>query len=91
MLIDPKKQFSLVAASCRDGGCAFRLGARWTAERLAGTREPHLRPSVRAERVRFVEADAGESAALAQALAAMRDRLDQIKENAAPAAKMPHG
>jgi Pyruvate/2-oxoacid:ferredoxin oxidoreductase delta subunit len=30
-------------AACREGGCEFRLGERWTAERLAGQREPHLR------------------------------------------------
>jgi hypothetical protein len=36
---------SLVNA-CRGGGCDFRLGDRWTSERLLGEREPHLRRSV---------------------------------------------
>jgi coenzyme F420-reducing hydrogenase delta subunit/ferredoxin len=62
----------VVVATCRDGGCAFRLGARWTAERLAGAREPHLRAGVPAERVRLVAADAGESAPLRAAVDALR-------------------
>ncbi len=81
----------VVVATCRDTGCAFRLGARWTAERLAGGREPHLRKSVPADRVRQVQADAGETAVLAQALQSMRGSLPQIKENPEPEAKIYHG
>jgi quinol-cytochrome oxidoreductase complex cytochrome b subunit/coenzyme F420-reducing hydrogenase delta subunit len=69
----------VVVATCRDGGCDFRLGARWTAERLAGTREPHLRADVPTGQVLLVPADAGEVSVLADAVAAMRDRLKQIK------------
>jgi len=69
----------VVVASCRDGGCAFRLGARWTAERLAGQREPHLRADVAREQVLHVEADAGEDAVLCSQVEAMRERLKQIK------------
>lgn len=81
----------VLVASCHDGGCAFRLGARWTAERLAGEREPHLRADVPAERVARAEADAGEGPVLQAALAAMRAKLAQIKETDAPVAKMHHG
>ena len=58
----------VVVASCRDGGCAFRLGARWTAERLTGLREPHLRADAAGAPLRHVEADAGETAELAAAV-----------------------
>ncbi|MGE3773915.1 MAG: hydrogenase iron-sulfur subunit [Gammaproteobacteria bacterium] len=56
--------------SCREGGCEFRLGARWTRARLAGTREPHLRMGVSRERVRLLAAERGEEAVLAAALRA---------------------
>jgi ferredoxin/coenzyme F420-reducing hydrogenase delta subunit len=62
----------VVVATCRDGGCAFRLGARWTAERLSGAREPHLRASVPAERVRLVAADAGETPVVGAAVESLR-------------------
>jgi quinol-cytochrome oxidoreductase complex cytochrome b subunit/coenzyme F420-reducing hydrogenase delta subunit len=67
----------VLVASCRDGGCGFRLGARWTAERLSGAREPYLRPRVPRDRVLRVEADAGEEASLRAGLAAFRQRLPE--------------
>jgi len=42
----------VLVAGCARGGCRFRLGDAWTVERLAGRREPHLRASVPADRVR---------------------------------------
>jgi quinol-cytochrome oxidoreductase complex cytochrome b subunit/coenzyme F420-reducing hydrogenase delta subunit len=42
----------VVVAGCARDGCYFRLGDTWTDERLAGSREPHLRASVPRERVR---------------------------------------
>ena len=42
----------VLVAGCERDGCHYRLGDAWTAERLAGHREPHLRASVPAERVR---------------------------------------
>lgn len=57
----------VVVAGCREGGCEFRLGQRWTGERLRGAREPHLRGGVPA-RWRTVWADAGEEARLREAL-----------------------
>ena len=62
----------VVVAGCRDAGCEFRLGMRWTAQRLEGRREPHLRDSVPRERLRVVEADAGEEHRLADALDELR-------------------
>ncbi len=67
----------VLIASCREGGCEFRLGARWTAERMRGEREPSLRARVARDHVQLVCADAGEETALAAALNAMRERLDR--------------
>ena len=36
----------VVFAACRPGDCEHRLGDRWLAERIAGTRQPALRASV---------------------------------------------
>ncbi len=52
----------VVVAACREGGCEFRFGERWTAERLRGEREPHLRGSVDTERVELVFAGRGDEA-----------------------------
>jgi len=43
---------------CAPAACEYRLGERWTAERLAGRREPHL-PAARAARVRAAIAGLG--------------------------------
>ncbi|WP_404302087.1 hydrogenase iron-sulfur subunit [Alicycliphilus denitrificans] len=59
---------------CREGGCEYRLGQRWTAERLTGEREPHLRRSVPQDRWRAVWTDTGDERTLAAALDAMRQR-----------------
>src|SRR5512133_481489 len=47
----------VVVATCREGGCEFRLGERWTAQRLDGEREPHLRRTVPANRWALIAAD----------------------------------
>ena len=44
----------VLVTGCRDGDCQYRLGNRWTEERFAATREPHLRARVPRERVRVV-------------------------------------
>ena len=36
---------------CKQGDCHFRLGIRWTEERLEGKRDPHLRSRVDKERI----------------------------------------
>jgi quinol-cytochrome oxidoreductase complex cytochrome b subunit/coenzyme F420-reducing hydrogenase delta subunit len=41
----------VVLAGCGDCNCEYRLGERWTAERLEGLREPHLRRIVPRERL----------------------------------------
>jgi ferredoxin/coenzyme F420-reducing hydrogenase delta subunit len=70
----------VLVASCRDGGCEYRLGARWTAERLQAAREPRLRKHVPRARVELVHADRGEEAAVLAALTALRVRLHAADE-----------
>lgn len=68
----------VLVAACAEGGCEFRLGERWTAERLAGRREPHLRAQVPAERVELVHAGPGDEAVLAAALQRLRRRVQAL-------------
>lgn len=82
----------VLVATCVDGGCEYRLGTRWTGERLAGAREPHLRASVSRERLALVAAGRGDESALAAALAALRERvaaLDAADPVAGPATPTP--
>ncbi len=44
----------VVLAGCRAGDCEYRLGDRWTGERIARERAPALRRTVPRERVRVV-------------------------------------
>ncbi len=69
----------VLVTGCRGGSCEFRLGQQWTAQRLSGQREPHLRPLAQPERLATFWADRGEEAQLAQALDRLRlgvTRLD---------------
>ena len=59
---------------CREGGCEYRLGQRWTAQRLTGEREPHLRRSVPQDRWQVAWTDSGDEHRLAAALDDMRQR-----------------
>jgi len=64
----------VLIAGCAPEGCEFRFGQRWTEERLAGAREPHLRAHVERARVR-VAWTGGSEARLREALAAFRAAL----------------
>jgi coenzyme F420-reducing hydrogenase delta subunit/Pyruvate/2-oxoacid:ferredoxin oxidoreductase delta subunit len=76
----------VLVAGCRECDCAFRLGDRWTEERFAQAREPHLRGVVPRERV--ATAWIGDDAdALAHALAALRGSLRRAPRFAAPPPK----
>ena len=61
----------VVVATCRADACEFRLGARWTAQRLAREREPRLRDVVPAARLRLVQAGPGDESVLLAAVEAM--------------------
>ena len=67
---------------CREGSCAYRLGSQWTEQRLAGCREPHLRPTVPAERLRIVWADGHEMSSLKAALDDFREHLRTLGADA---------
>jgi quinol-cytochrome oxidoreductase complex cytochrome b subunit/coenzyme F420-reducing hydrogenase delta subunit len=75
----------VLVARCPEHDCEFRLGSRWVAERIAGTREPHLRASVSRKRVRIVEAAVEDADALARALADFRAHVAGLAED------RPHG
>jgi coenzyme F420-reducing hydrogenase delta subunit len=67
----------VLITGCREGDCAYRFGNKWTEQRLAGEREPHLRAHVPRNRVRIAWANSGEESKLALALAAFRAGLTQ--------------
>ncbi|HQW82748.1 MAG: hydrogenase iron-sulfur subunit [Rhodanobacteraceae bacterium] len=66
----------VLVCTCPESGCAFRLGERWTAERLAGIRAPVLRSSVEETRWELVACAGYNLTPLRTALAALRRRLD---------------
>ncbi len=65
---------AVVVAGCRDRGCEYRLGSRWTGERMAGSREPHLRRSAQSGRMALVPAERGEEQRIADAIVALRGK-----------------
>jgi coenzyme F420-reducing hydrogenase delta subunit/Pyruvate/2-oxoacid:ferredoxin oxidoreductase delta subunit len=68
----------VLVTGCRDGSCLYRLGSRWTEERLAGRREPHLRRTVSHERLRLVWADPQDQAFLTAAVTEFRTHLQTL-------------
>jgi coenzyme F420-reducing hydrogenase delta subunit/ferredoxin len=66
----------VMIAGCRKGGCEFRLGAQWAAERLAGQREPRLRSKVPQERLLLVFTSTNDNKILAKALQEFRTRIE---------------
>ena len=80
----------VVVAACREGGCEFRQGERWTAERLSGMREPHLRQAARDERVELVFAGPGDEARLDAAVQRLRQRVQPLAVERDLPHRMPH-
>ncbi len=76
----------VLVSACAEGSCEYRLGQRWTAERLLGTREPRLRASVPSERLALAWAGAGDEAAVRRTLQSLRQRLNAA---AAPTSAKP--
>jgi coenzyme F420-reducing hydrogenase delta subunit len=65
----------VLVTGCRDGDCMYRLGNRWTDERLDALREPHLRAAVPRDRLRVAWVGRGGEAQLRAELAAFRTEL----------------
>ena len=65
----------VVIASCPPDDCGYRFGARWTAERVRGEREPRLRAAVERDRVEVVFASREDQGALAASVGRMRESL----------------
>ena len=80
----------VLVSGCREGGCEYRLGQRWTEDRLLGLREPHLRASVPRERLELAWADPGERASLQEALERLRHRVRDLREDVAPRPEPHH-
>jgi coenzyme F420-reducing hydrogenase delta subunit/Pyruvate/2-oxoacid:ferredoxin oxidoreductase delta subunit len=68
----------VMVASCRHGGCEYRLGERWTEERLSRQREPQLRGRIPAERLTTAFVSANDGDALAALLADFRNTLRRL-------------
>jgi ferredoxin/coenzyme F420-reducing hydrogenase delta subunit len=79
----------VLVATCREGGCEFRLGERWTAERLAGRREPHLRAGVAGQRLALVQAGSGDEAQLAAAVEGLRQHVQTPGATATDLPQLP--
>ncbi|HEX2391160.1 MAG TPA: cytochrome b N-terminal domain-containing protein [Casimicrobiaceae bacterium] len=76
----------VLIAGCRDGDCAYRFGTHWTAARIAGAREPHLRATVPRERVHTAHCGPFDGDALRTELARLRRALHALP--AAPLAAL---
>lgn len=80
----------VLVAACCEGGCEFRLGERWTAERLTGAREPHLRAGVAAQRLEVVFAGPGDEDQLATGLERLRQRVQTLAPDPDPVLRLHH-
>jgi coenzyme F420-reducing hydrogenase delta subunit/ferredoxin len=80
----------VLVSACREGGCEFRLGQRWTEERLLDLREPHLRAGVPRERLEMTWADCGDEGPLAQALERLREHVHDLQPALGPRPKTSH-
>ena len=65
----------VLITGCTSGECEFRFGSRWTEERIARVRAPHLRANVPDPRVRIAWAGLGEERPLCSELARFRCSL----------------
>jgi ferredoxin/coenzyme F420-reducing hydrogenase delta subunit len=86
----------VMLAGCAPGDCYHRLGDRWTEARIAGERDPWLRPRVARERVAVSWAGRGEAGWREGDLAAFRRRLSTLPPRSrgagrehAPASPLP--
>jgi coenzyme F420-reducing hydrogenase delta subunit/ferredoxin len=63
---------------CRTDGCLYRLGNTWAEQRLHGTREPHLRSNVPAQRLHIQWGDSLDAIRLTAGLTEFRKQLEAL-------------
>jgi quinol-cytochrome oxidoreductase complex cytochrome b subunit/coenzyme F420-reducing hydrogenase delta subunit len=68
----------VLLAGCNEGNCHYRLGTGWTAQRLAGERDPRLRERVPRQRIEIFRGGRGWPDTLPGVLAQFRARLTQF-------------
>ncbi|MBI5658764.1 MAG: cytochrome b N-terminal domain-containing protein [Nitrosomonadales bacterium] len=68
----------VLIAGCRECDCQYRLGIRWTEQRLAREREPRLRQRVPAQRVETCWAGPPDEKLARAALSALQARIAQL-------------
>ena len=66
---------AVVISACAQDGCTYRLGERWTRERVRSEREPGLRAHVPRNAVHIVHGARRDRAAIANEVARVRARL----------------
>lgn len=69
----------VVVVACPPEDCEYRFGARWTAQRLAGEREPKLRAAAERERIRHIEAAQEDLIALQAGISGFRHDLEDLE------------
>jgi quinol-cytochrome oxidoreductase complex cytochrome b subunit/coenzyme F420-reducing hydrogenase delta subunit/Fe-S-cluster-containing dehydrogenase component len=79
----------VLITGCRDGDCQYRLGNRWTEERLAGRREPHLRALVPRVRVHVAWAGPTDAESLGAELERFRRTLESLPALARTRSRAP--
>ena len=79
----------VIVTGCAEDGCYYRHGNTWTAQRIAGEREPHLRVSVPRDRLQVVWAAADEMPALRAATEHFRRALADLPAMSARRAARP--
>jgi coenzyme F420-reducing hydrogenase delta subunit len=81
-VLSKRRTDGLLLAGCRECDCHYRLGGRWTLERIARTRDPMLRARVPSERIE-VEWAGHSRRDLRAALARLHERLAATTSGAA--------
>ena len=74
-VLSKKLADGVMLTGCTDNGCHARFGIRWTEDRLAGARDPHLRARVPRQRLATLWAGRLGAERLKAALAAFATRL----------------
>ncbi|MBT5414796.1 MAG: hydrogenase iron-sulfur subunit [Rhodospirillaceae bacterium] len=67
----------VVIAGCAEGSCHNRHGQAWTEQRIAGTRDPHLRDRVPRDRLRMIWAAPREAGKLDRAIEQFGETITQ--------------